>query len=230
MKHRKHILILISLVFILVACASGGGKTATLPSTPSPTATPTPTPGIPAGTLLFQSDWSKGLAGWGTTTGWTINQGAVQSDGSTNAMLTIPATLATTNYELDVHFQVVSVLQIGGFGIHAVRAPGKDGYFANVLNLLPNTPHSPFDHPQIQVYLDPMGDMEQPMMPQVYQPGSTWHTFRIKVQGSEVDFFADAIHKGSAISSQTTMLSNGPLQVTCSGAVIRISSIQITAL
>jgi hypothetical protein len=139
------LLTLTGLIFVLVACASGGAQTRKAP-TASPPA-PTPTHSIPAGTLLFQSDWSKDLNSWGNPTGWTVVQGAVQSDNTSNDALTIPYTPSLPNYALEVRFQVISVPANGGeFLIQALPAKNRDGYEASILNLLGSAPHSERDN------------------------------------------------------------------------------------
>jgi hypothetical protein len=193
--------------------------------------TPTPTPGIPAGTLLFQSDWSKGLNSWGNPTGWTVVQGAVQSDNRSNDTLTIPYTPSSPNYALEVRFQITSVPANGGqFLIKALPVKNRDGYEGSILNLLSSAPHSEFDHPQIQIYTFSPNGEDGSFRPSVYLPGTVPHTFRLAVQGPEVDLSADGIGKCSAISQQTPQLSSGPLQVIVSGVIMRISNVRITAL
>lgn len=158
-------------------------------------------------------------------------QGTVQSDSQDNDVLTIPYTLSTSNYALEVSFQVISVPENGGeFIIQALPTKSRDGYVASVLNLLSPAPHSEFDHPQIQIYTVSLANGSGSFHPAVYIPGTTPHTFRLAVQGPEVNLFADDDSRGSAISDQTTQLSGGPLQVIASGIVMRISSVRITAL
>lgn len=228
MRNAKHLLALTSLIFILVACTSGG-TTQKRSAASSPTATPTPV--LPAGTLLFQSDWSQGLNTWGHPAGWTAVQGAVQSDSRENNVLTVPFSPPTPNYALEVRFQVVSVPANGGeFTIQALAARGKDGYVASILNLLSPAPHSEFSHPQLQIYTTSIANGNGTFHPGVYLPGTAIHTFRLAVQGPEVDLFADGISKGSALSPDTPRLSSGPLQVVSSGVVMRILSVRITAL
>jgi hypothetical protein len=232
MKRIGSILALGCLIFLLTACSLSGApaQTSASPTVP-PTPTATPTPSVPAGTLLYQSDWSKGLAGWGGSAGWTIVQEAAQSDTSNNNALTVPYQMTVHNYALEYRFQIVSVPQNGGsFFLKGVRTQGKDGYDAGILNLLKPGGNAEFANPQIQVYLDPMDDMGGRMQLADYEPGTTWHTFRVEVQGPQVKFFTDDLSKGNAYSTKTDWLSNGPLELVSSGAVVRVSSVKITAL
>src|SRR5207237_5260792 len=110
--------------------------------------------------LLYQSDWTHGLAGWQASSGWKVTQGVLQSNLSNNS-LTLPYMLRVTDYAIEVRFQIVSVPQHGGeFVITADRTQGKDGYTAGILGLLGPGPHSQFANPEVQVYLNPIDAME----------------------------------------------------------------------
>src|SRR5438874_809824 len=102
--------LLITFLLLLVACSGSA------PSTPSvsPTATIPSTPTIPAGTVLYQADWSHGLAGWQVTGGWKALHGYLQSDGSNTLSLTPTYRPAVPNYAVEVRVQVVSVVNDGG--------------------------------------------------------------------------------------------------------------------
>ena len=80
------------LLFSLVACSAGTPSTTVPPQATVPAAkqtSPTPTP-LPAGTVLYQADWSHGLAGWPGAQGWKVVQGQLESDNSGSATFTIP--------------------------------------------------------------------------------------------------------------------------------------------
>jgi Domain of Unknown Function (DUF1080) len=224
------------LVFLLVACSSPSGNTQSQTSTPTtalPTPTPSPTQSVPSGTVLYQSDWSQGLASWGGSAGWTIVNGMPQSDLRANNALTVPYTPVVSNYAIEFRIQIVSVPTNGGFFIlKASKTPVKNGYVAGILNLLSSAPHSEFANPQIQIYLDPpdISQEETTARPSDYEPGDIWHTYRVEVNGPQARFLADGFGKGTVTSSQTSELSNGPLQLISSGAVVRLSNVTITAL
>lgn len=229
MRQRRILFMLASLCCLLTACTSGSTQ---VQKTPTPTQPPTATAtsGVSRETLLYQSDWSKGIKGWGTTN-WSIVEGAAQSNLSRDNILTVPYTVPVPNYAFECRFQIVQVPRDGGqIFLRAVKSSAQDGYIAGILDLLSPTPHPDFDHPQIQLYLDPLQNMDQPMQTVDYDPGTIWHTFRVEVRGETVDFITDGLHKGYAASVRTSPLSNGPLQVVASGAVVRVSSVQITAL
>lgn len=237
MSRTLRILVLGCLVFLLTACTSSNAPAQTSastasPSLPTPTATPTQ-PGVPSGTVLFQSNWSRGLAGWGGSPGWKIVNGMPQSDLSQNNALTLPYHLAVSNYAVEFRFQILSVPHNGGyFIVKASRTLDKNGYTAGILNLLSPAPHSEFANPEVIIYLDPVTAIENPELarPSDYEPGTFWHTFRVEVQDQSANFLADGFSKGRATSSQTDHLSNGPLQLLCSGAIVRVSSVRLIAL
>ncbi len=227
MRYMLRTLSLVALVLTLVGCSSGGAQTRAAPA-----ATPTPThPSIPSGTVLYQADWSHGVAAFGNPPGWKVVNGMLQSDLSDSNTLTLPYISADPNYVIEVRFQIVSVPKDGGyFVVNADRKKGKDGYNAGILNLLGPAAHNEFANPQVQVFLIPADDMDSRMVTSDYEPGATWHTYRIEVQGSEVSFKINGVGKSSADSTVTNELSNGPFEVVSSQAVVNVSSISITAL
>lgn len=223
-------LIPILLLLTLVGCSTSQIQTQKSTTTVSPLRTPTATP-LPSGTVLYQSNWSQGLAAWGNPTGWKIVNGMAQSNLSDNNALNVPYLPVVPNYAIEVRFQIVSVPTDGGFfTVTAEQHPGKDGYDAGILNLLSPASHNEFANPQVQVYLEPMDDMSAPMAPADYEPGTTWNTLRIQVQGGNVRMLINGSGKGAATSVQYNVLSNGPLQVISSGAVINVSDIRVMTL
>lgn len=235
MSRTFRMLILGFLILLLTACSSGNAQTSASTASPSlstPTATPTQ-PSVPSGTILFQSDWSRGLAGWGGSPGWKIVNGMPQSDLSQDNALTIPYHLTIPNYAIEFRFQILRVPRNGGsFFVRASKTPDKTGYTAGILNLLSPAPHSEFANPEIVIYLDPLDAIENPeaARPSDYEPGTFWHTFRVEVQDQVANFLADGNGKGRAVSSQAAHMSNGPLQLICTGAIVRVASVRLIAL
>lgn len=223
------------LIFSLGACSAGTSSTAVPPATSVPTAghpSPTPTT-LPSGTVLYQADWSHGLAGWQGAHGWKVVQGQLETDSSDPLTLTIPYRPTVTDYAVEIRLQIVRLLQQNGgyFTIFASKAPGKDGYQAGVLNLEGSEPRPNGAHPQAQVFIDPASSMAPGSgLPIDYEPGFKWHTFRVEVQGNEARLLDDGVQIGRASSEQTDVLSNGPIGLSSELVVLRISSILITAL
>lgn len=231
-KKALHTLISLALLLLFAACSAGpAGPQAT--GSPPASVSPTPTvPVVPAGTVLFKADWSHGLSTWGNSHGWKLVNGTALSDLSVTNALTVPYPLNVRNYVIECRFQVVNVPHTGGyFIIKAPYLPGKDGYTAGILNLYaPGARTSPYGNPEALIYLDPLDDMQARMAPIDYDPGNNWHTYRVQIKGPAADLFIDGADSSTAVSEKDGSLSNGPLQLISSLAVVRISSVTITAL
>src|ERR1700693_1875613 len=209
------VFLVVFLLFSLGACSAGTSST-TVPPQATGTAvrhsSPTPTP-LPAGTVLYQADWSHVLAGWPGSQGWKAVQGQLESDSSGSAAFTIPYRLSVTDYAVEIHIQIVRVLQHGGyFSISAPKAPGKDGYQAEVGNLEGSEPRPFGDHPTSGASIEPVNNISQASgIPHDYEPGSGWHTYRVEVKGNAASFLDNGVQIGYASSDQTDVLSNGPI-------------------
>jgi hypothetical protein len=213
------------LVVALAACAG--------PLAPAATPTPRPT-ATPASVVLFTADWSHGLAGWNATAGWTVVNGALQSDVGDNRSVTIPYQPTVSDYAVEFQLQIVDIPQDGGyFFLAADRAADRNGYVAGVSNLLIPGVHQAGSHPTLGAYIDPM-DAEDPtsLVNSVhdYEPGPGVRTYRVQIQGSFVRIGADGRSFSWTQSIQTPHLSSGPLRLKCSGVELQISSLRIVAL
>lgn len=223
------------LLFSLAACSTGISST----TVPSQTTTvsakqysPTPTP-LPAGTVLYQADWSHGLAGWSGAHGWKVVQGQLESDKGGSATFTIPYQLTVSDYAIEFRLEVVRSLPpySGDYEVVAPKLTDKDGYHAGIFNLKAPGPRPFGDHPQSQVYLDPSGPVSQASgMPQDYEPGSGWHTYHVEVRGNEVSLLDDGTQIGSASSQRTATLSNGPIEFDSTLVILRVSDLRILTL
>jgi hypothetical protein len=181
--------------------------------------------------LLYQSDWSHGLAGWQVSAGWKNSRGVLQSNSSSSNVITPLYIPTVPNYAIEVRFQIMSIPQSGGnVVVTADKAPGKDGYTAGIINLLAPGPRSQFANPEVQAFLNPIDAMEGGPQVSDYEPGSGVHTYRIEVQGPQVQFFIDGLRKSVAISAQTNFLSNGPIHLKVAQAIVRVYGIRMTAL
>jgi len=222
------------LLFSLGACAAGTPSTtvqtqSTVPASGHPAPTPTP---LPAGVVLYQADWSHGLAGWQGTQGWKVVQGQLETDSSDSATLTIPYIPPVSDYAIEIRLQIVQVLsQNGGssFAIFAKKAPGKDGYEAGVNTILGTAPHPMAAHPASLISLDPSDDVAPGSgLPVAYYPRSGWHIYRVEVRGNEVRLLVDGTQVGnSARSEQAKALSNGPLGLSSELLELRVSSVRV---
>ena len=183
--------------------------------------------------MLYQADWTHGLSGWPGAHGWKVVQGQLESAKSGSATFTIPYQLTVSDYAIEFRLQVVRSLPpySGDYEIVAPKLTDKDGYHAGIFNLKGPGPRPFGDHPQSQVYLDPSSPVSQSSgMPQDYEPGSGWHTYRVEVQGNEVSLLDDGTQVGSASSQRTDTLSNGPIEFDSTLVILRVSNLRILTL
>ena len=225
-------------VFLLALAACGAGSTPAQHTGPSQTALPTvktlPTPTtLPAGMVLYQADWSHGLASLQGTQGWKVVRGQLETYASDPAVLVIPYKPTVINYAIEIRLQVVRLFQTNGgyFIISAPKEADKDGYEAGVNGLEGSTSRPNGAHPQAQVFIDPISSMAiGSAYPVDYEPGSQWHTFRVEVQGNEAILLVDGVQIGRASSDKTDVLSNGPIHLSSALLDLRVSSVRIVTL
>jgi hypothetical protein len=220
-----------SIMILLISCSSAEAPAEHSLSSASPSSQAT-RPAIAPGTVLYQADWSHGLDGWQTAPGWQLHDGFLQTNGAAKLVITAPYHIPVSDYAVEARIQIMSVAPAGGYlGIKAEKAPGRDGYVANVLNLLKAGNYPNGLHPQAQVYLDPMKSMERGTFETIdYDPKLQWHTYRVEIRGAWVRFFIDNVAISDATSISTDHLSNGPIAIDGSLAVLRVSSFSISAL
>jgi hypothetical protein len=210
----------------LAACA-GTGATTTPPIASVPrvlTATPTPA-------VVYQADWSHGLAGWQATAGWSVSGGVAQSDTADNLAFTIPFTPTAANYIVEVRIQIVSIPATGGqIFLHGLPAPGADGYLLGIFGLRAPGPHPFADHPTITAYIDPQDNQDPIAIANSvhdYEPGSLARTYQFIVSGSAALIAVDGHNFSWADSTVTNRLTTAPLVIMCSGVSLRISNLRI---
>jgi hypothetical protein len=217
-------LLLISVSVSLASCGGSSSATTTPTLTATPAATATPT-------VLYQADWSRGLAGWNASAGWTVVDGALQSDVGSGRSVTIPYHPAGPDYAIEFQLQVVSVPVNGGYYIlHALPTPSANGYEAGVYALHAPGPRPVSVNPTSHAIIDP-SDAQDPSTivnsVRDFNPGTNWRTYRVEVHGSTVSLFIDGHFNTRATSTQTAHLSTGPLQLLCADVAIRVSTLRI---
>jgi len=238
-RSRLPYLLLCGLFLVSTACASG--STTSQPATvssprPAPTATATVQPtasSLPAGTVLYEADWSKGLSQWQASGGWQVTQGQVEVAANGLSKIIIPYRPHVANYAIEVRLEVVSLIQgEGGYWtIFAQRQPGKDGFQAGALGLKGTEERMSGSHGQAQVYFDPLTAMAPGIgTPVDYDPGFKWHIYRVEVYENSVRLRDNGVQLAYGSSEDADYISNGPLGLECERLVVRISSIRILAL
>jgi hypothetical protein len=209
------------LLLWLVACSSTlssnkplAARTAIATSPPQPTAT------LRAGTLLYQANWSQGLAGWQRSGNWQVIAGNLQSQASEESSLTIPYQPTVANYAIEVRFRVVRFLgNYASFIIVAQRQPGKDGFQTGFRE-------------GFFGYIDPSGsDLRVSTFSGDYELRDGWHTYRIEVRANHLQLFDNGIPLGGGMSSeQTSYLSGGPLSLHARQLVLQVSQLRLLSL
>lgn len=100
-------LIACCLAVLLAGCGSTAGQTSTPPAS-TPTTAPTPTVAPPP-KVIFQADWSHGAGIWKLPPHWSIQNGALVSDGYATEYVPVPYTVTATNYRVEMTARVVDV-------------------------------------------------------------------------------------------------------------------------
>ena len=223
----------VCVVLSLVACSSN--TTPTQPgvhqSQVSATATVqvSPTvPSVPKGTVLYQANWSHGLAGWQGPKAWSVVGGQLVTNSLTNTSIVVPYRPAVANYAIETRVQFAQMLVNihNGFIIYANDEPGKDGYQAQMYQFaLRGAGMAPPGYIDIATDMMVITSFQQ----HDYQPGTSWHTYRIEVQRDEVTLFVDGTQLSQSIT-QENAISNGPIGLTSWGIALHVSSFTITAL
>jgi hypothetical protein len=201
------------------------------------TSTPAFTTATP-GTVLFQSDWSKGLDGWGASDGWTVRDGMLEIDGQDNRTLTIPYKPTVRDYAVIFSVQVVDEPKDGGyFRLVAAPTSTSPGFHAEVQGLHTDLDHPNGDHPHAWVLLDPRDTQGGNAHTTDYEPRHIMWTYHVEVRGNGVQFkrndaslSAADTALSAAVASKPDPLSHGPLTIECGLAFLRFGQIQIIAL
>ncbi len=233
---QRRILYIFSFVCVvlsLVACSSNTSPTQPAVHQSQGSATvavqASPTPAVPAGTVLYQANWSHGLAGWQGPKAWMMVGGQLVTNSLTNTSIVVPYKPTVANYAIETRVQFAQMLVNihNGFTIYANDEPGKDGYEAQMYQFaLRGAGMAPPGY--IDIATDNV-DMAAGFQQLDYQPGTRWHTYRIEVVGDQVALFVDGTQISRSIT-QENAISNGPIGLTSWGFALRVSSFTITAL
>jgi len=236
---RQRVLYALLCLFCLVtaACASTSPSSSQAPaSTPRPTATtpvqPIATP-LPAGTVLYQADWSHGLSQWQASGGWQISQGQLEVAANGLSKFIIPYRPTVPNYAIEVRLEIVSLIQgEGGYWtVFGQKQPGKDGFQAGALGIKGSEERMSGSHGEAIVYFDPLTAMGPGVgLPDDYDPGFKWHTYRVEVFENSVRLRDNGVSLVYGSSVDSDFISNGPIGLECERLVLRIASIRVLSM
>jgi hypothetical protein len=223
---------ILAVVMLALACLTACGTTLAAASTPTPTATPANWTTAAPGAVLFQADWSKGLAGWQASDGWTVRDNALEIDGQDNRSLTIPYQPTVRDFAVIFSVQVVDEPEDGGyFRLVAPTTPAAAGFHAEVQGLHTDLVHATGDHPHAWVFLDPL-DAQDPHSVHTtdFEPQHRVWTYHVEVRDNDIRFATDDGALSAALATRGGALSHGPLMIKCGLALLRFTQLQIVAL
>ncbi|HEV7127430.1 MAG TPA: hypothetical protein VGN32_08290 [Ktedonobacterales bacterium] len=185
-------------------------------------------------TVLYQADWSHGLAGWQATAGWTVVDGALQSDTGDARAVTVPYLPAVPDYQVEISLQIVTVPRTGGqFALQTARQACDAGYNTGVNGLRVGNIRPNGDHANIFIYLDPMDaqdSLDDRNNVHDFEPGPYVRTYQVAVRASQATLYVDGHFFSSVNSALSARLARSPIRLTCSGVAMRVSALRILAL
>jgi hypothetical protein len=188
---------------------------------------------LPTGTVLYQADWSHGLAQWQASGGWKVVQGQLEITANSLSKITIPYRPTVPNYAIEVRLEIVSL--IGGEGgywtVFGQRQSGKDGFQTGALGVKGSEERMSGSHGEAIIYFDPMSAMGQGVgLPIDYDPGFKWHTYRVEVLENSVRLRDNGVSLVYGSSVDSDFITNGPIGLQCERLVLRLASIRVLSM
>lgn len=227
-----HTPILASVALVLLATllvAACGSASVTVRPTPTHAPQPTATP-----TVLFQADWSHGLAGWQATSGWSVANGALQNSLGAERSFTIPYQPPVAAFAIEVDLQIVNPTKGGYFIIDVPAGQDGDGFQTGVTGLrAPGGVRPNGDHPTIRTLITPLYDQDTTVNIRSqtdYEPGDQVRAYRINVDAKAIQMYVDGRFYVSGDSTRGPHLASGPLVFRVAGALINVTGLRILAL
>jgi hypothetical protein len=236
MKRNKSLILpIIALLCLLTGCTSSAtpaSSTVTPSSQARQTATlPPARTVVPAGTILYQANWSHGLGGWQAAKGWQVAGGQLLVNSIPETTIMAPYRPAAPNYAVEVRIQLVRVLKQSAnfYYIFANGAPNQDGFDAGAVGLTASANGLPDSYAGYTQAAPDSLDGSKGFNSSDFVPGFGWRTFRAEVKGDQLNFYVDGVRISSTYSTKPA-ISTGPLGLDTQGLALRVSSFIITAL
>jgi hypothetical protein len=201
--------------------------TSTARATTSITSTPT-APAISAGTVLYHTDWSQGLAGWSVPAHINAqsSQGRLRLTCTSYTTLTLNYRPTISNYTLEFAIQVLGTTSDGGtFVVSGASNAKQDGYTVGAASLESRLPY----HGQIEAYITPQAGANT-FYTADFSPGTQWLSYRIDIQENTATLSINGVHHGQVLSDSTSTLSQGPLTLSCGDITMNVGALSILAL
>jgi hypothetical protein len=186
--------------------------------------------------LVYQADWSHGLAGWKATPGWSVSGGVLQSDMASDREITSPFQPTTPNYAVELRLQIMNALQSGPtqYELSADPTASIDGYIALFEHIVFSQGRLFPDHPHVVVYINPMIDQQDTGVNTFqihdFELGTLARTYRVEVRGSGVTLLIDGRVVSRALSAKAPQLSAGALHFSTTGVALRLSDFKVYSL
>ena len=192
------------------------------------------TPSATAPRLIYQADWSHGLAGWKATPGWTVSGGVLLSDTGNDREVTSPFHPTTPDYAVEFRLQLVGVSASAAteYALSADPASGADGYTALFDHIMFSHYLFP-SHPHEVIYIEPMTDQNTgtgAFQIHDFEPENHMLTYRVEVRGAQATLLIDGHVASRASSDKTPHLSAGAIHFYCTGVALRLSDFSVYAL
>jgi len=200
-------------VIALAGCVTSTARQSTPPPALTPTIVATPTPPA-APTVVFQADWSHGAGDWKLPPHWSIQHGALVTDGFTQENLPVPYTVTAKNYRIvmtermvDVTFKTTSCNNY--FGIVAQDTAGSR-LFAAEAACFGSLPY----HGQSQLLGADGSDRVWELI-----VGGNARTYRVDVYGNQAVYFPGG---SGSIGGITNAEPNSPAQLFIEASQVKL--------
>jgi hypothetical protein len=171
----------------------------------------------PAGTVLYQADWSGGLNGWPDNNGWKSFNGQYLNDGTCGGQVTAaPLSLSgVSDYAVEVDIQVIRGKAGYRFSIFA-----RDGaYLANIWDDIVYG-----DHAELASKDGYLKDVR-------FNPGEAKHTYRLEVKGNSVRYLIDKNVMDEATDNKyLDSGKNGQVGLVCNGVQLVVTGFRVIKL
>lgn len=187
------------------------------PTTPTvaPTATPAPT-------VLYQADWSTGLDGWVGSPDWKVQNGMLVSDGTNQPSAAAGPTIlapyqltASGNFAIEIKLQAPTDGNFDPLLFHgSATANGWQGYKLTVCGGCKD----------LRITSDDFNDVQGKAS---FDPGTTWHTYRVEVRGPAMTVIVDGT---TLFTANDSRFSSGEQVGIKSSTQLMVSSFKITSL
>ncbi|MHB8991623.1 MAG: LamG domain-containing protein [Chloroflexota bacterium] len=173
-----------------------------------------PAPKVSPGLILCSVDSSQGMGGWPATSGWSVVDGLLVSDGSSQgtAILAPCQPEGVADYAVEAEIQLVNLGHRQKFGLLA-----RDGYVGGIDSYsYANVRHAS------------VGTLRSTLAQRDFDPGDGWHSYRLEVRGNRVRLLMDGTLLAEAMDN--SYLSPGRVGLWNNRVQLNVRSFKLIAL